>query len=552
MDATPENIADAEADSDRPRRLRWKPLLGIWIIWAILVPLFWFVIAADRTYQLMMMTGVNAAVVFFTLVWWTFFSGLRALTKLTGLAAAAAFAGLFAASFRLEFYGDMLPRLTGRWTQSPEDRAEEYFASAASARSTEGDAAKQNDDPLAAAAGDWPRFRGPHGDGIVTGAAIRRNWIAEPPRQVWRHPVGRGWSSFAIVGNRAYTQEQRRIGESVVCYDAATGKQIWVHSHEEVRFSESMGGVGPRATPTVFDSKVYALGATGILTCQDALSGDVVWRTNILKDAGAKNLNWAMSGSPLVYDDVVVVNPGGEKGRGLTAYDRLTGKTRWAAGDDPASYSAPRLETIAGVRQILLFDAYGLKGHDANNGKELWRRNWDNGPKVNSAQPIVRDGKLVFISSGYGRGSMLLEIENADGGWTPNDRWGRENRNMKMKFSDGVDKDGYVYGFSETTLTCMEYETGKVAWRERTDYGYGQMLLVNDLLLIQGELGEAALVEAAPRGFRELSRFQAIEGKTWNHPVLHRGFLYVRNAEEAACYDLRPATRVAPGVLNGG
>jgi outer membrane protein assembly factor BamB len=342
------------------------------------------------------------------------------------------------------------------------------------------------------------------------------------------------------VGDRIFTQEQRRNEEVVVCYHAQTGRQLWVHA-DSVKFDEPMGGVGPRATPTLFDSRLYTLGATGILNCLDAITGEPLWpqSVNILEDAGADNLEWAMAGSPLVYDDLVVVNAGGRQGRGVIAYDRFSGTIRWATGNDPASFCAPRLETINGVRQILIFDGFGLKGHDAATGDELWRtREWTNEPKVNAAGPIVRDGHRIFIASGYGVGCGLFKIMFADGSWSVREEYVRPNR-FKLKFNDAIYYDNHLYGLDEGILACHNFDTGRRVWK-RGRYGYGQLLLVHDVLLIQAESGEVALVEANPNAFREIARFQAIDGKTWNHPVLHRGRLFVRNAQEAACYDLRP------------
>lgn len=303
------------------------------------------------------------------------------------------------------------------------------------------------------------------------------------------------------------------------------------------------------ATPTVYDSRVYTVGGNGILNCLEARTGKRIWSTNMLEDAGAGNLPWGMSGSPLVYDDKVVVNPGGVSGKSVAAYDRLTGEKLWSAGDEPASYSSPSLATIGGVRQILVFHGIGISGYDAQTGKELWKYNeWRNGPGVNAAQPIVREGNQIFISCGYGKGSALLHVAQTGDRWSATKDETFNSRYLQMKFSSGVFKDGYVYGLSERILTCVEYATGKQLWRKRGNFGFGQLLLAGEDLLILTENGEVVLYEAKPNNAREIGRFKAIDGLiTWNHPVLHKGRLLVRNGEEAACYDLNPVTRVVQG-----
>ncbi|MEX0715862.1 MAG: PQQ-binding-like beta-propeller repeat protein [Planctomycetaceae bacterium] len=396
---------------------------------------------------------------------------------------------------------------------------------------------------------DWAEYRGPNRDGIVRNLAIRTDWNENPPRALWRHPVGLGWSSFAVVGNRAWTQEQRGDQECIVCYELETGKELWLHAND-ARFASVMGGDGPRGTPTIHDSRLYALGATGILDCLDAATGELLWTTNILDDAGAKNLGWGMAGSPLVYDDFVVVNPGtdpdkGGTGQSVAAYDRLTGERRWSSGDEPASYSAPRLETLDGVRQVLVFDGTGLAGYDPADGEQLWRSNeWRNGPLVNAVQPIVRDGRYVLMSSSYDLGSQLLDVRRENGEWPsePIEPMWKTPGRFRLKFNEGVYHDGHVYGMDEGILACIDYMTGEQKWK-RGRYGFGQLVLVDDKLVVLAEDGRVALVSARSDQFEELASFEALSAKCWNVPVVVRGLLLVRNAEEAACFEVGAAPR---------
>jgi outer membrane protein assembly factor BamB len=260
-----------------------------------------------------------------------------------------------------------------------------------------------------------------------------------------------------------------------------------------------------------------------------------------------------MSGSPLVYDNLVVVNPGGLRskmsgtetsGRALIAYDRITGRVVWASGDYQAGYASPILATLAGVRQIVLFDGVGVGGYDPATGKELWRSpEWTNEFNNNIAQPIIVPHDQIFLSSGYGTGSILLDVKKSGADWTVTTRWTAPNR-FKLKFNTGVCRDGCVYGLDEGILACLDLSTGKELWKSGR-YKYGQVLLLDNVLLVISEDGDLVLVDVSPKGSREIARFHAIEGKTWNHPAISGSRLFVRNGEEAACYDLAPFQQTA-------
>ncbi|MGH7200954.1 MAG: PQQ-binding-like beta-propeller repeat protein, partial [Planctomycetaceae bacterium] len=387
------------------RRIHWKTGAVLLLIGVLFEAAAWWYFAGDRSTQVMWSYGILSGTALAMLIWWTLLSGLRWWIRLVGLAVLAVGAGVFLSLFTfVRNDGAMVPVFQLRSSVAERLKEKQAFFKQQQALMAPS-AAEGGPVELEITEGDWPQFRGPQRDGIVRHSEILLDWPASwsdtPPKPVWRHPVGLGWSSFAIVDGRAFTQEQRGENECVVCYDAATGEQIWLHE-DEARFTEAMGGEGPRATPTVHDSKVYALGATGILNCLDAATGKRLWTRNILDDAGAaENLNWAMAGSPLIYrlpfradedfgettsEEVVVVNPGGGLGRGVIGYDPLTGRVQFSGGDHIASYCAPKLATLDGVPQLLIFDAEGLTGHDPRTAEPLWHFPWENGPKVNAAQ----------------------------------------------------------------------------------------------------------------------------------------------------------------------
>ena len=388
-------------------------------------------------------------------------------------------------------------------------------------------------DPLPAAP-YWTGFRGPLRDGQYRERPILTTWPAALP-PVWKQLVGGGHASFAIANGRAFTIEQRGGEEVVAAYDVRSGREVWAHGWSGA-FREAMGGDGPRATPTWHDAVVYTLGAEGELRALREADGSPLWRVNILEDAGVSNLEWGMAASPLVVDDLVIVAPGGRSGRSVLAYDRRSGRQVWAALDDKASYAAPQVATIHGVRQVLIFSSSRLASVRPEDGTLLWDFPWrgGGGAGINVAQPIVL-GDRVFISTGYGVGSAMLQVERTGDQVFVRELW-RSNR-MKNQFTSSVHRDGFIYGLDEGILACIDIATGERRWKAGR-YGDGQLLLASGHLVILSDSGELALVPATPAGHVEKARFPAIEGRTWNHPAIANGILLIRNSNYMAAFDL--------------
>ena len=341
-ESTPETPEEPVASaSPTKRRMRWVfPLMVV-----LLAPIGQAIAiyAADYDYSMSYLFGVpiwsTATALLFG--WWLFFSGLQWKTRLTGVGVLALAGVVFVTLFRVNgIGGNFLPRFEYRFAPHPEDVAREYFESASSTTQANGleSAATGNSTEarIEVTDADWPRFGGPRFNQVVD-ETINRDWDAHPPKQLWRHPVGPAWSSFAVVGDLAFTQEQRGDNEGVVCYDANTGAQLWLHE-DPTRFYEAASGVGPRGTPTIHDSRLYSLGATGILNCLDPLSGSVFWSRDIVSDANTEVVEYGVSGSPLIYEELVIVTPGGSNGA-VTAYDRMTGEKQWAGGQHKAAGS---------------------------------------------------------------------------------------------------------------------------------------------------------------------------------------------------------------------
>lgn len=534
-------MATADSVSPQPVQARgrgWFPLLvlvlaAVAVAVLLYVPTDLFDRGARRMYSSM------AVVVALLLInaWWLFASGFSWRTRLASEAVLllVLLAGALSVK-QVEFTGDMTPILHFRWEPTAAELLEAHRSRAA-----------HGAEPAATAAAptigwaEFAEYRGRRRDGVVDGPALARDWNADPPQLVWRQPIGGGYAAFSLADGKAVTIEQRRDREAVVAYDIATGRELWVHAYPAL-FSETLGGDGPRATPTLADGQVYALGATGVLSCLDLATGEPRWSVNILEQNSVANIVWGMSGAPLVYGELVVVNPGTQGGtsdsRGLVALSRADGQIVWRQGLAAASYSSPMLNVLGDKRQILIFDADGLAGHDSAGGAELWRTPWKTQFDINAAQPVVLDGDRVLISSGAG--AALYSIESASSStWMAQELW--KNRSLKCAYACPVERQGFVYGLDEGILVCIDAATGSRQWKQGR-YGHGQLLLTGDLLLILSEKGELALVTASPDAYRELARLQAIDGKTWNCPVLVNGRAYIRNHLEMACYDLRPVS----------
>jgi outer membrane protein assembly factor BamB len=380
----------------------------------------------------------------------------------------------------------------------------------------------------------WTDFRGPRRDGRYEEMPIMINWPADGPPRLWRKPVGGGYASFVFGNGKAFTIEQRRDQEVVAAYDLTNGGEVWSHAWEAF-FQESMGGDGPRATPTWHEGKLYALGAQGELRCLDAETGRKIWSKNILSENGAENLQWGMSASPLIVDEKIVVLPGGPNDRSVVAYNKINGDLIWHALSDKQSYTAPMLATLAGQRQVLVVTGSRAVGLTMD-GKLLWEYPWSTSYDINAAQPVIVDGDRFILSAGYGHGAALVRVSKSGDSYTASTVW--QNTRMKNKFTSSVLHEGHIYGLDEAILACVNAETGDLKWKGGR-YGYGQIVLASGHIIVAAEDGDVALVRATPERHEEVVKFPAIDGKTWNHPAISGGILLVRNGTEMSAFRVR-------------
>jgi outer membrane protein assembly factor BamB len=395
------------------------------------------------------------------------------------------------------------------------------------------EAAKESTAPAtpAKAESEWPGFRGPRRDGAVRGVKIKTDWSASPPAQMWRRKIGPGWSSFAVSGDLLYTQEQRGEEEVVACYNATNGQPVWSH-RDKARFFESVGGAGPRGTPTLYNGRVYAFGATGILNALDAATGKMLWSRNVQAETNTAVPFWGFSSSPLVIGDSVIVAASGN----LVAYDAATGNQKWVGPKAGGSYSSPHLVTVGGVPQVLLIGENRLVSVSPADGKEIWEHQWSANFIVQPA--YVSDNEILITSQE--NGARSLGIAREGNGWTIKERW--TSNGLKPYFNDFVVHKGHAFGFDGRILSCIDLKDGQRKWKGGR-YGNGQLVLLpdQDLLLVLSEEGELALVGATPDQFSEVAKVPGLQGKTWNHPALVGDLLLVRNGEEMAAFRLSRA-----------
>lgn len=390
---------------------------------------------------------------------------------------------------------------------------------------------------------EWPGFRGPNRDGTLPGIKLLADWQTHPPKQLWQTKLGPGWSSFAVAGKRLFTMDQRGENEAVVCLESDTGRQLWVYQYPS-RFWESMGGAGPRATPTIADESLFTLGGDGILHRVDPLTGKMIWRRDLKSDANREPPTWGFSSSPLVVDGSVIVHAGGADDKGVFAYDVETGEPMWTAPSGDHSYSSPQLLTIGDQTYIGMATNHGLSLLRPSDGQVEFEH-----PAVSmtyrTLQPLVVQPTSVLLASGMGEGTRRIDLSVAGDTLTGQEAW--VSLDMESDFNDFVAHDGQLYGFDRNIFSCIDLNTGQRRWKKGR-YGNGQVLLLPDAnqLLVTTESGELVLLNATPEKLDELARIRVLNGKTWNHAALVGNRLYLRNAEQAACLELPLAETEPP------
>lgn len=496
--------------------IRLLPLIIIISLTVLATGLVWLLDAAHRQNKVAL-TVIILTITFLLLIAWLLgFSGLVSRVKFSSFGVILLCLALFVILFRFDgFSGDLVPTFEWRWRgETPRSVGKLYTQDT-------------TNDILT----DYPQFLGQNRNAVITGIELNTDWENNPPELVWRQAVGEGWSGFAVVGRSAITQEQENEWEKVVCYDLYSGQEKWTH-RDQARYYTALGGLGPRATPTIDSNRVYTVGGTGILNCLDFETGKQIWSTNIFEENAAQPPPWGVSVSPLVFGELVIVSAGG-----AVAYYKDSGKIAWTGHRVQSAYSSPTLLNLVGTEQVILFDAGLVTSHAPNTGKLLWKQSWQDSGVECVVQPIPLPGDKLLVSTAYGIGAKLFQISksNFSSEFNVNLLW--ETIYLKAKFTTIIYYKDYIYALDDGIFACINAIDGTRQWKKGR-YGHGQTMLVSDIILVLTESGKVVLLEPNPEEHKELGQYPVLTGQTWNTPALAGNYLLVRNNREAACYRL--------------
>ena len=390
---------------------------------------------------------------------------------------------------------------------------------------------------------DWPQFLGPTRNGVYAGGDLAENWPREGPQVVWQKAIGHGFSGPAVAQHKLILFHRIGDQETVECMDARDGKSLWKFAYPTSYRDDFGFDDGPRATPSIADGRVFTYGAQGMLSCINLESGKKIWSVDAKLEFGAPKGFFGIACSPLVEGDEVLLNIGGKDGAGIVAFDAATGKVRWKASNDEASYSSPTAATIHGKRYGLFFTRVGLVAVDPADGKIQFQFEWKppEFASVSTATPLVADD-LIFLSASYGTGAVLLRVKDNGVGKV----WSADHV-LSNHYATSVLHNGFLYGIDGRTdpgfepgpgLRCVDLMTGKIRWKDDT-VGAATVTLAGDQLLILTEKGELIRAAASPDGFKPTARAQALPNHMRSYPALADGFLYARGLNKLFCLDLR-------------
>ena len=543
-DQTPDEVTDPTPENSKSGRARLAiaALLGVLAIVAqMLAPWTDHQIANIASFAFC----VFASALCF--VWWHKQFSDRGFFRYLPLAVLVALTAYYASAYRFAgVSGELVPQFVPRNQQG-----DEALPDATGLESIE-------IDPESSLTGTFAGFLGNDHTGIIPRRDFSTDWDQSPPELLFHQPIGAAWSGVAIEGSYGFTMEQRDDQEWTTCYELDSGKLVWKHVVQQ-RHYHPLGGLGPRATPMILPDCIVTQGATGIVSCLVKSTGAAIWEIDLLDLAGIDQadseagVTWGRSASPLITDDKVIVPLGGkdDEKSALVALALESGSEIWRCKPDgefgQISYTSPALMTILGDRQIVSINENNVAGYKIEDGTLLWRHDWPGSSNggASCSQPVRIGENQILLSKAYGGGSQLLEATRDDqsGQIQMTSVW-HISGILKTKFTNLVVKDEYAYGLSDGILECAEIATGKRRWRQsrRGRYQQGQLLLVEDTLLVLAEDGRVALVDANPNEFNELAMIEALSGTTWNIPSVAGRRLVVRNATEIASYQLPART----------
>jgi len=379
---------------------------------------------------------------------------------------------------------------------------------------------------LTACAADWPNYLGPDHNGISKETGWSAQWPANGPKQLWKARVGKGFASFSVVNGRVYTTGNADDNDTIFCFDADTGAEVWKHSYPATLDANSYQG-GTSATPTIEGNRVYAVSKRGIVHCLDAVRGSVIWTKNVAEELKAEMPGWGFAGSVLIEGDLALLNVGGAG----AALDKKTGNVVWLSATDASGYSTPAPFKAGGERAMMLARKDTIGAYTVKDGKELWSFPWKTQYDVNAAVPIL-SGNKVFVSSGYNHGGGVFDVSAKP----PRKIW--ENKNMRNRMASSLLWKDHLYGMDGNQLRCIVFDTGEVKWTDKAS-GEGALMMADGKLIVLSENGELLVAEAAPTAFKPTSRAQVLSKTCWAAPVLANGKIYCRNGGgDVVCVDV--------------
>jgi len=379
---------------------------------------------------------------------------------------------------------------------------------------------------------EWSQWLGPNRDGISPEANLLTEWGVNRPQVLWRSPIGDGFSGISIAKGRGYTMDATDGKEFIYCFDILEGKEIWRFQSDEV-YLDSMGGHGPRSTPTVEENMLFTMSAHGKIYALDTKNGKEIWSHDLKRKFGGKTPRWGFSTSPLIEENLVLVEVGGRSHASLVAFDKHSGNIIWESDDSKiGGYSSPIAVTSYDIRQAIFFTGNYLVSVAPTSGKIYWKHPWKTSFDVNASTPIFIPSDKLFISSGYGVGATILQMKLNNESIAVEEVW--RSKVMKNQFGTAVLNGDYLFGFDDRILVCINANTGKEMWKQR-GYGQGTLILADNHLIILSDKGKLALAEVSSSGFKEKAGMQVLNGTCWTVPTLSGGKLYLRSMSEIVC-----------------
>ncbi len=521
---------DSEVTTPKDNGIRWWLAVVVLIMTSLALGVAWFGIDQPRQSKNIATAAIFLCSGVLWVLWWLVFSRIPLGLRLGIFAVVAGVLGVAVSQLTIVgVSGDLVPVLG--WKHASRDIEGEDPEPDVDIEL--GPSVMATDASWAVESMSFEQFLGPERNTQIPITAMGMGFLDTPPEVFWKIPMGKGWSGFVVQGGRALTQEQQGKEETLSCYALGTGELLWRHRYPSA-YESVIAGDGPRATPTISGERVLSMGSHGMLSCVDLATGELRWSHDVLVEQGGKTPEWGFSPSPLVMDQKVIV-PAGEGARaGLVVYDLETGALLQSYPAVKSSYSSPMTAQWGDDLQIIYFYEGGVAGFDVKEPDHLWDMPWGSVyPDV--AVPLILPGQRLLISSGYGVGSALLQLEGEGADWSASLIW--KGRSLKAKFSNVAERDGFVYGLDDGIMVCIDLETGKRQWKEGR-YGHGQLLMLEDVLLVTCEDGRVIWMTIDPVKPNILAEWQALDGKCWNPPCLAWPFLILRNDREAVCYAL--------------